>query len=190
MAGGKSWEAAPENEAAGDGYSRAVGQDEFLTGLFREYRDALRRFFAARLGGNTLPDDAVQQVFLQAVRENSRRRIEKPRAFLFVIASNLVKDERRKRRTRFMDRHEPIGDDVVCPRPPPDLAAESRQELSLLIKALMELKPKYRCAFLLHRFHGLTYDEIAEEMGISASSVRNYISLALVHSRARLGRKV
>ncbi|MAZ89474.1 MAG: hypothetical protein CL693_17720 [Cellvibrionaceae bacterium] len=49
-----------------------------------------------------------------------------------------------------------------------------------------DLPIKCRQAFLLHRVKGLSYNDIAHEMGVSVSSVEKYILQALKHSRAVL----
>lgn len=160
----------------------------FLSDLYRQYQKSLRRFFAGKLSGGASPDDAVQQVFLRTIIENNRRPIEKPRAFLYVAASNLVKDERRKERKKWLEKSENTYEQISCTRPQPDRIMEARQDVERLREALSELDPKHRRAFILHRFENLTYEQIAEEMNISASSVQNYISLAMAHSCARLGK--
>lgn len=46
---------------------------------------------------------------------------------------------------------------------------------------LAGLPAKARDAFLLSRLDGLTYSEIATRLNVSSSTVKNYISSALVH---------
>ncbi len=159
-----------------------------LTLIFRHYQESLKRFFRRRLGTGPESADAVQEVFLRAVKENRQEPLKNPRAFLYVTAANLVKDERRKQRSRMAARHGSFKDDVPCTQPAPERVVAARQEFRVLLDALKELDPKYRKAFVLHRFHELTYDQIAAEMGISVSSVQNYISLVMAHSRTRLQR--
>ncbi|HEX2935070.1 MAG TPA: RNA polymerase sigma-70 factor [Bacteroidales bacterium] len=62
------------------------------------------------------------------------------------------------------------------------------QELEQRINKAIELLPEqYKKTFTLSRFHDLTYDEIAAEMGISVNSVKTNIKNALSKLRASLG---
>ena len=48
------------------------------------------------------------------------------------------------------------------------------------------LPERCRQAFLLHRVSGLSYNDIARELGVSVSSVEKYILQALKHCRREL----
>jgi RNA polymerase sigma factor (sigma-70 family) len=65
----------------------------------------------------------------------------------------------------------------------PDPAAihVALQALERIAEMLAGLPAKAREAFLLSRLDGLTYSEIATRLDVSASTVKNYISSALVH---------
>jgi len=69
--------------------------------------------------------------------------------------------------------------DVTAPSP--DRIAEAVQQLSLLAELLGELPAKPRQALLLSRLDRLTYAQIAEELGVSSSMVKQYIARALAH---------
>lgn len=62
------------------------------------------------------------------------------------------------------------------------------QELEARINKAIDLLPEqYKKTFTLSRFHDLTYDEIAIEMGISVNSVKTNIKNALSKLRENLG---
>ncbi|WP_106827852.1 RNA polymerase sigma-70 factor [Parabacteroides pacaensis] len=51
--------------------------------------------------------------------------------------------------------------------------------MQLLDKAIQELPPEYKEAFILNRFENLTYNEIAERSGVSPKTIAYRISQAL-----------
>ena len=55
-----------------------------------------------------------------------------------------------------------------------------------IYRAMERLPERCSQAFLLHRTSGLSYSEIAQELGVSVSSVEKYILQALKHCRAAL----
>ena len=62
----------------------------------------------------------------------------------------------------------------------------AREKLSAIYSAVDEMPLKVKQAFLLHRSSGMSYNDIAEEMQVSVSSVEKYILQALRHCRSRL----
>ncbi len=65
-----------------------------------------------------------------------------------------------------------------------------RDELRRIDTAISKLKPKTRDIFLMHRFEGLDYEEIGEEMGMTAKGVEKQMAKALAAiRRARSGRR-
>jgi RNA polymerase sigma-70 factor (ECF subfamily) len=53
---------------------------------------------------------------------------------------------------------------------------------------LDQLSPKCRAAVVLQYWHGLTYEEIGQQLGISANMVKKYLSQAIVHCRRRMAK--
>ena len=58
--------------------------------------------------------------------------------------------------------------------------------VEVLQRALDQLPPKARAAFLLHRRDGLSVDEIAERLSISRPMTKKYLVKALVQFRKAL----
>ena len=63
---------------------------------------------------------------------------------------------------------------------------EAKETLSFIYQALSDLPQNQRQAFILNRAKGMTYSEIAAQMGVSVSSVEKYILEALKHLRGAL----
>ena len=64
---------------------------------------------------------------------------------------------------------------------------DMEQSIRWLSHVLSELPPKCRAALVLQYWHGLSYEEIAQRLGVSTNMVKKYLSQALVHCRERMG---
>jgi RNA polymerase sigma-70 factor (ECF subfamily) len=148
--------------------------------LFRQYHEPLVRYLTRRLGDRDWADEVAQETFLRAMRQET---IVSERAWLFAVATNLVRDEARKdtrRRHRLeLLREQARVDEVVEPEP---LAIERAQEMALARKALDMLVERDREALLM-REEGLDYTEIASALELSIGSV----GTTLARARRRLG---
>ncbi|MCK0127557.1 RNA polymerase sigma factor [Erythrobacter sp. F6033] len=153
------------------------------------YVGPLRSYFAKRVNRFEDVDDLVQELFGRLWASASDKVIENPDGYIFQAAANLLKERYRKRGTRdaamadlpfFHSESEEIT---------PERILQGRNELQQLEKALAELPSRTRTVFLLHRFEGFKYREIAERIGVSVSSVEKHIAAAARHITQRLDRK-
>jgi RNA polymerase sigma-70 factor (ECF subfamily) len=114
---------------------------------------------------------------------------EERRYLLFGIARNLLVEHRRTQRRRYMSLHVSLDDMALLQAPQASVEAivDARMAIERLVKRVMpKLPPKCALAFALSRFEGLSYPQIAQEMGISVKAVEKHIARALVACRAEV----
>lgn len=117
--------------------------------------------------------DLAQEVALRAIESGAA--VRHPRAFLQRIARNIAIDEARKFKVRG-------GVALQVDALPDHLApfTDADQEMTLLLKQIILGLPElYRDVFILNRFHGMSYAEIAVERGLSVKAVEYRMSRAL-----------
>jgi RNA polymerase sigma-70 factor (ECF subfamily) len=142
--------------------------------LFREYHDPLVRYLTRRLGDRDWAEEVAQETFVRALRQPV---LQNERAWLFAVATNLVRDEARKdaRRRRHLELLTEEAKTTVVEQPITDL--ERSQERALARKAIDALTERDREALLM-REEGLDYTEIAEALQLSLASVGTTLSRA------------
>ncbi|MEJ3572799.1 RNA polymerase sigma factor [Pseudomonas fragi] len=158
---------------------------------FREFYAQILHFLRKRTDNTSDAADMTQDVFTQWLGYQDRGKIEQPRAFLFQMARNLLRDHWRRQQVRHAvhgERNESEAEPLSDERDDPMVAALRLQRLEQLKRVLAELSPRRREALMLHRFEGLSQAQIAERMGISVSMVEKHIALALLHCKQHLQR--
>lgn len=169
----------------GDGTS--VPDDSSFAQMWEELRPALRRHLQRQLGGGDAAEDAVQETFLRMLRYRAVDDPGERRALLFRIAASVVADSRRNAKSRRANDHCALDDqELISDVPQPDRNLASHQNLVSLQRAILALPPRCREVFLLHRFEGLSYRDIARRFGTSERTVENQISHALAVCRRAL----
>jgi RNA polymerase sigma-70 factor (ECF subfamily) len=143
--------------------------------LFRTYNAPLVRYLTRRLGDRDWAEEVAQETFLRALRQD---RIDNERAWLFAVATNLVRDEARKdaRRRRHLAllAEQVKAAEAVEPEP---TSLERAQEAAMARRAVDALVERDRLALLM-REEGLSYDEIAVALDLSPGSVGTTLSRA------------
>ena len=140
--------------------------------------------------------DVVQEAFLRAFRGlRGFRGQAKFSSWLYRITLNLCRDwirrERRAPVVQLPEGADPIevADERVAPvESVEDLVA--RKEMSEAVaRALTELPEDQRVAILLKEFHGLTFQEIADQLDCPLSTVKTRLYQGLSVLRRRLERR-
>jgi len=169
----------------GDG--AAASGDALFAQMWNELKPSLRRYLLRQLGSIDATEDAVQETFLRMLRYQAVDDPGERRALLFRIAASVVADRRRYAKSRRTNDHCAIEDqELVSNEPQPDRNLANHQNLVLLQRAILALPPRCREVFLLHRFEGLSYRDIARRFGTSERTVENQISHALAVCRRAL----
>ncbi len=164
-----------------------IPRAEWVTRLVKKHDDALRSFLYKLLRSEADAADVAQDSYLKLYRLATPHEVKHPRALLFKTATNLA-----IKRLSSWERNKIVAVD------PKDLDALGSQERSsekaaMYTEALHELSlaiesltPRRRRVLVLHKFLGMTNQEVADELGISHSTVEQHVTRALMQCRQRV----
>ena len=163
--------------------------NKFFQLLFQDNYESLVRFLSSKVRDSEEAQDLAQDAFYKVMKVENAEELEHARAYLFQTASNLALN--RIRRQKHHDSYKrgvestanPERDGMIAS---PERAAAARQQLLQVEKALNGLPKKCRRAFLLHRTRHMTYQQIADELGVSLSTVEKYMIRALEQCRKKV----
>lgn len=157
----------------------AEGSETAYKQLFQQYFQRLIDVMMQYTHRKNDAEDIVQAVFLRVWEKRLElREIKKPDNWLFISARNeflgrfrKLQSENRYRQylTQVFEAEQEGGNDFLL----------LQQRDDLIRSAILLLPEKQREAFFLNRYKGLTYEEIAEKMQISRTTVKEHISRAL-----------
>src|SRR5215210_503438 len=126
--------------------------------LYERYAGPIMRFCRSRLPSSEEAEDAVQHTFLNAYRSLRTGMVPRAEAaWLYKIAENVCHERRRSAWRR--SRVEVVSDDGLVG----------------VADALAELTPNQRRAILLREWQGLSYREIAQELGLTQAAVETLL---------------
>jgi RNA polymerase sigma-70 factor (ECF subfamily) len=143
----------------------------------------IERFLVRRLSCPDTAADLTQETFARLLRVGTTVQIENVRAYLFRTAANLALDHLRRRK------HMPIPTDDTDlqrfpdTRPGQEQCLLSHQALQRLQDAVEALPQRQREVFRLHKFQGLSYQQIADRLGIAKNTVMVHMVRALAQCR-------
>jgi len=163
--------------------ARVAEEDErAFPELVRRYQGRVTNLVSRVLNDRECADDLAQEVFVRVfVHRRNYRRGSKFSTWLFTIAANLAKNEIRRRVRRrnwfSLDALQEMLQDSAPQLADPTEGRESRMEREQLRdavgRAITAVPEKYRLSLVLRDIEGLSYEEIAQALGIPGGTVRS-----------------
>ncbi|MHB1059308.1 MAG: RNA polymerase sigma factor [Rhodanobacter sp.] len=161
----------------------------FWERVFAANHFALQGFLRRRIAHAWDVQDLAQEVYVRMLRvdESASGDIVDPRAYLFTVASNLVKEHAMLHKRHALD----VDIAKVLPElPAPHGSAEDEAECELRRRRVAEvldgLPPRCKAVLLMQHRDGMSYAEIAKQFGISTHMVKKYVIKALALCRRDL----
>lgn len=152
------------------------GDREAFHVLFETHKDRVYTIAFHYSGNEATARDVTQQVFLKLFncigqfREDSQFT-----TWLYRIVANACADEHRKRR-RFVPFSPEIEVKNMSLSAHQEEAVHRREVANSVRGAIRELTPKLRLPILLKYVEGMSYDEIAEALGVSIGTVSSRLN--------------
>ncbi|MDP3939138.1 MAG: RNA polymerase sigma factor [Deltaproteobacteria bacterium] len=171
----------------------AGGDLQAFGDLYARYERRLYNYLLRLSGERHTAADLVQDTFLRLHRERGRYRTGASfRPWVYTIATNLWRDERRRRVTsaRALEREapDPAGSlpEIIDLSGDPERQVEAARMLLTLRVALDAIPQNQREAIVLSRYEGLTHEEIGQVLGVSAGAVKLRVFRGLSRLREKL----
>jgi RNA polymerase sigma factor (sigma-70 family) len=160
----------------------------FVSNLASHYGQRVRKFFTVHVRNSSDAPDLAQEVFLRLMRVEHHESIRSPEAYLFTVASHVLHQYtlRQANTPATLDISEVFSELQLTSENDPMDRVDGQQRLDLLEQMLARLPPKVTGTLLLHRFAGLSIEEIGRHLGVSRPSAKKYLARALIECRAVL----
>lgn len=163
-----------------------VGDSDAWADLYRQFAPAVFRFCRRAMPSREDAEDATSEVFLKVRGKLDQYDASRPfNAWLYRVAANQCWDLLRRRRVR---QDMETGDIETIPLEHPDPGQLERllaeRSAAQVRKGLEQLPNRTRMALTLRYYADMSYDEIAETLGVR----RAFVGVLLLRARHQLRR--
>jgi RNA polymerase sigma-70 factor (ECF subfamily) len=148
-----------------------------VSALYTAHHGWLQGWLRRRLGNGADAADLAQDTFLRILGARDLAAVQEPRAYLTTVAKGvLVNWYRRQALERAYLEALAALPDPVAPSPEQRaLVLETLHEIDAMLDALA---PLVRRTFLMSQLDGMKYEEIAQQLEVSLTSVKRYMAQA------------
>lgn len=159
-------------------YGEAAAFDE----IYRRYSEMVFNLAMRMMGSADRAEDVTQEIFVRIYRHlarfNGRSALK---TWIYRVALNHCRSQLSRRRWFFLpiaDEYdeESVGHQLVDERRGPEEQTLASDSQKLVMLALKQVKPVFREAVVLRDLEELSYEEIAEVLGVRIGTVRSRIA--------------
>jgi RNA polymerase sigma-70 factor (ECF subfamily) len=154
-----------------------VSAGETIEGLYLAHQGWLTHWLRRKLGCPDSAADLAQDTFVRLLSARETPRIAEPRAFLTTVAKRVLFNHYRR---QDLERayYQALAQLPEALAPSEEERAIILQTLEQLDQLLDDLPQVVKRAFLLAQVDGLSYPQIAAELGISLATVKRHLTKA------------
>lgn len=151
---------------------------DFVHTLYSQHHGWLHSWLRSQLGNAADAADLAQDTFVRLLRARQVSPLKEPRAYLSSIARGLMIDQFRR---RALERayQESLANLPEGEAPSEEYRMVILDTLERLDRALHQLKPRVRQAFLLAQLDGLSIAQIALRLNVSRATIERDLAKAL-----------
>jgi len=154
----------------------AEGDEVAFEQMVKKYEHSVLNTVYRYIGSHDEAEDIAQEVFIKVWRHaKSFKGKSKFSTWLYRIVVNQCLNYRSKHKERLASLDEIMEQGKTPESLKVEIEFERQRKSKIMRKAINELPKRQRIAFILSRFEGKSYKEIAQLMGVSLSSVESLI---------------
>jgi RNA polymerase sigma-70 factor (family 1) len=160
-----------------------INQAEFDS-IFRTLYNPIRNFIYYKSGDKAVAEDIAQETFMKIWEKKETIKSETVKSLVYTIANNLFLNqiEHQKVHLKFSVKFKPK--DIIHENP--EYEMEVKEFDHKLQNAINQLDDKKRTVFLMNRIEKYTYNQIAENLGITVKAVEKRMEKALAFLRKEI----
>lgn len=160
--------------------SQNVCEERTYQALFESLSQAIRNFIYYKGGDLPQAEDITQEAFLRLWKACVSVHPNKAKSYLYTIANNLFLDQIKHQKVVLAFQQKRPSNNIA---ESPEYLLEEQEFKQQLEQAIAALPENNRVVFLMNRIEKMTYQEIADRLGLSKKAVEKRMSKALLELR-------
>lgn len=155
--------------------------------LFNQMYQPVKNYVYYKVGDMQIAEDVTQDTFIKIWEKRKKIKQETVKSLLYTIANNLCKNKFEHQQVVFEFANNYKQNESIAS---PEFELELKEFNEKLQHAIGNLSEKQRIVFLMNRIDGLTYNQIADNLGLSVKAVEKRMKNALGELKKTIEHKI
>lgn len=154
---------------------------EFVGDWYDRWHSLVIKLLSNQVADRAEVQDMAQEVYLRLLRVDTLDLVRNPRAYLYRVAVNVAGEWRLRARQRKPHSSQQLDELVSVEQL--ERTLEESQTGEAVRRALAKLPPTWRQVLVLHCRDDMTYEQIAEHLGVTRRMVKRYVAKGYAEMR-------
>lgn len=156
------------------------GKNAFFSTVYARYKSELQNYVCRNWQKSQDEAlDLIHDAYIRLMSVADPEKITEVRGFLYKTLKNILLDTVRRQGVMGEHQDEFVGLTSAENSLSPELHVVAMQQIDMVRNVVEKMPSKMRRAFILRKYHHLSYDDISEDMGLSKDAVKKHVYRAL-----------
>lgn len=152
-----------------------------LLDIFKNHESGLKKYISKFFLPAHEIDDICQETFLRSFESNIQNEIERPKSFMYRVATNLIMSQYRRSSYKLTDYIDDVGEESM-----PTNTAEieddldAQRKLGVFCESIATLPEQSRKILVMRKVYGFSIKEISSRLNMPTSTINYNIAKAMV----------
>ncbi|MEW6997841.1 RNA polymerase sigma factor [Colwelliaceae bacterium BS250] len=141
---------------------------------FKQHEQALKKYISKFFLPSHEVDDICQETFLRSFESNIQNEIQKPKSFMYRVATNLIMSKYRRSSYKLTDYIDDVDEETIplnCDNLENNIDAQ--RKLGIFCESLASLPEQTRKVLVMRKVYGYSIKEISSKLNMPTSTI-NY----------------
>lgn len=148
---------------------------------FKHHENSLKKYISRFFLPSHEIEDICQETFLRSFESNIQNEIQRPKSFMYRVATNLVMSKYRRSSYKLTDYIDDVGEELM----PIDSTniendIDAQRKLGIFCESIASLPEQSRKILIMRKVYGFSIKEISKRLNMPISTVNYNIAKGMV----------
>jgi RNA polymerase sigma-70 factor (ECF subfamily) len=168
-------------EMKGEASLKKDHNNSSILDTFKHHENGLKKFISKFFLPSHEIDDICQETFLRSFESNMQNEIQRPKSFMYRVATNLIMSKYRRSSYKLTDYIDDVGEEFI-PINTTDIEndIDAQRKLGVFCESIASLPEQSRKILIMRKVYGYSIKEISSRLNMPTSTINYNIAKGMI----------
>jgi len=148
---------------------------------FKHHENALKKYLSKFFLPSHEIEDICQETFLRSFESNIQNKIQRPKSFIYRVATNLIMSQYRRSSYKLTDYIDDVGEELI-PISTANIEndIDAQRKLGIFCESIASLPEQSRKILIMRKVYGYSIKEISSRLKMPTSTINYHIAKGMI----------